>query len=91
MPVWLWFPELGLTDSELSSVLPENKPRTKANRIRHISVCTCTFTSALDRHTENELTDLVKIAQLAEWMTQSEESEKDCDMVEIIPLPFYQL
>lgn len=37
--------------------------------VRHISVCTRVSASALDRHTENELTDLVKIAQLAEWMT----------------------
>lgn len=60
------FSGLGLADTEPNSVFPDNKPRTKANRSRHISVCTCTSTSALDRHTENELTDLVKIAQLAE-------------------------
>lgn len=45
--------------------------------VRQISACTCTSTSALDRLTENELTDLVKIAQLAEWMTECEESEKE--------------
>lgn len=58
--------DLGLTDTESNSVLPDNKPRTKANRIPHISVCTRMSTSALDRHTENELTDLVKTAQLAD-------------------------
>lgn len=65
------------TDAEPNSILLDNKLRTKANRIRHTSVCTLTSTFALYRHTENELTDLVKIAQLAEWMTHSKESEKE--------------